>query len=111
MVRIFTLLALILALMAVAACRSNPPMAPVLNGWSTTTGKNSGYVVQPGDSLYSIAWAFDVDYRDLAAKNHLKSPYAVHSGQRLIMAAKPAAKPIAKSVVKPKYAVYRPSVK
>ncbi len=41
------------------------------------------YVVQPEDTLYSIAWRHDLDYRDLAKWNRLGSDYRIMVGQRL----------------------------
>lgn len=41
------------------------------------------YTVQPGDTLYSIAWNFSLDYRDLAAINNIPVPYILESGQKL----------------------------
>jgi len=40
------------------------------------------YVVQPGDTVYAIAWRYDLDYRDLARWNHLRS-YRIAVGQVL----------------------------
>lgn len=66
-----------------AACVSNT--APVVEGWKTQMAASSDYLVQPGDSLYSVAWAFDMDYKQLAALNNLSEPYAVKPGQKLKM--------------------------
>ncbi len=41
------------------------------------------YVVQPRDTLYSIAWRHDLDYRDLARWNHLGADYRIAVGQTL----------------------------
>lgn len=41
------------------------------------------YVVQPGDTLYSIAWRYNVDYHDLAAWNEIGSDYLIYPGQTL----------------------------
>jgi lipoprotein NlpD len=41
------------------------------------------YVVQPGDSLYAIAWRLDLDYRDIARWNHLGTNYRIAVGQVL----------------------------
>lgn len=41
------------------------------------------YVVQPGDTLYSIAFSVGMDYRLLAAANGITSPYSIHRGQVL----------------------------
>ncbi|HET7570042.1 MAG TPA: peptidoglycan DD-metalloendopeptidase family protein [Gammaproteobacteria bacterium] len=47
--------------------------------------RNYDYVVQPGDTLYSVAWHFDVNYRDLAQWNHIPPPYTIHPGERLVL--------------------------
>jgi lipoprotein NlpD len=43
------------------------------------------YVVQPRDTLYSIAWRHDLDYRDLARWNHIGSDYRIAVGQILLL--------------------------
>jgi lipoprotein NlpD len=43
------------------------------------------YVVQPRDTLYSIAWRHDLDYRDLARWNHIGSDYRIAVGQVLTL--------------------------
>jgi lipoprotein NlpD len=43
------------------------------------------YVVRPHDTLYSIAWRHDLDYRDVARWNHLGADYRVAIGQTLIL--------------------------
>ncbi|MET0067901.1 MAG: peptidoglycan DD-metalloendopeptidase family protein [Candidatus Thiodiazotropha sp.] len=42
------------------------------------------YLVQPGDTLYSIAWRHYLEHKQLAAWNGIKGPdYAIYPGQRL----------------------------
>ena len=41
------------------------------------------YIVQKGDTLYSIAFLHGVDYRDVADWNHLDNPAAIKIGQQL----------------------------
>jgi lipoprotein NlpD len=48
------------------------------------------YVVQPKDTLYSVAWRHDLDYRDLARWNHIGPDYRITVGQILVL--KPAAR-------------------
>lgn len=45
------------------------------------------YVVQSGDTLYSVAWHFDVDFRDLARWNDIRSPYTIYPGEHLQLSA------------------------
>ena len=41
------------------------------------------YTVRSGDSIYSIAWKYELDPFELARWNSLHSPYVIHPGQRL----------------------------
>ncbi|WP_426703215.1 peptidoglycan DD-metalloendopeptidase family protein [Rhodanobacter sp. Col0626] len=43
------------------------------------------YVVNKGDTLYSIAFRKGVDFRDLAQWNGVAAPYTIWPGQRLIL--------------------------
>jgi lipoprotein NlpD len=43
------------------------------------------YVVRPQDTLYSIAWRHDLDYRDLARWNHIGADYRLAVGQVLVL--------------------------
>ncbi|WP_289534211.1 peptidoglycan DD-metalloendopeptidase family protein [Pseudomonas sp. SO81] len=46
----------------------------------TTAGQ---YVVQRGDTLYSIAFRFGWDWKALAARNNIPPPYTIRPGQRV----------------------------
>lgn len=43
------------------------------------------YVVRPEDTLYSIAWRYDLDYRDLARRNNLGADFRIAVGQVLVL--------------------------
>ncbi len=75
----------LLAPFALSGCVSNTAYAPVINAWNQPEAKKGDYRVKAGDTLYSIAWSFGLDYRALAAANHLRAPYRLHPGQRLKM--------------------------
>lgn len=75
----------ILVSVLLAGCGSSYSCAPVVNGWLQPHAAQSFYRVHQGDTIYSIAWAFGLDYRALAAANHLQPPYAIHAGQKLLM--------------------------
>jgi len=52
----------------------------------------SSYTVQRGDTLYSIAFRYGLDYRRLAAANSVRSPYTIFPGQKILLKEKtPAA--------------------
>jgi lipoprotein NlpD len=72
-------------------------MTPKSSSTSTRSVQSDHYVVQGGDTLYSIAWRFGLNYRELASINAIRSPYTIYRGQRLRL--KPAAnQQVAKSV-------------
>jgi len=41
------------------------------------------YIVRPGDTLYSIAWRYQVDYHDLVRWNDIDNPDQLRVGRRL----------------------------
>ena len=49
------------------------------------------YIVKRGDTLYSIAWKYGLDYRKLAASNNIDRRYRIYVGQRLRLSASEAA--------------------
>ncbi|WP_428101785.1 peptidoglycan DD-metalloendopeptidase family protein [Candidatus Rariloculus sp.] len=74
-------LALVFGFLALAACATSPrDQTPV-------------YVVQPGDTLYTIAWRYGVDYRTLASWNGLENPDLILVGQLIRLSASPGAEP------------------
>ncbi|HEN47226.1 MAG TPA: LysM peptidoglycan-binding domain-containing protein [Mizugakiibacter sp.] len=50
------------------------------------------YRVRRGDTLYSIAFRHDMDYRDLARINHINTPYTIYPGQVLSLPTQPGFK-------------------
>jgi lipoprotein NlpD len=59
-------------------------------------------VVRPQDTLYSIAWRHDLDYRDLARWNNIGSDFRISVGQVLLLGAGNAATQAAPRVGKPR---------
>ena len=53
------------------------------------------HVVRPKDTLYSIAYRHELDYRALAAANGIGPPYLIKPGQRLRLAEASGPKPAA----------------
>ncbi|MEM9532892.1 MAG: peptidoglycan DD-metalloendopeptidase family protein [Pseudomonadota bacterium] len=48
---------------------------------SSRIRRPSHYTVQPGDTLYAIAWRYGLDYRDLARWNAISGSYTIYPGQ------------------------------
>ena len=47
------------------------------------------HTVQRGDTLYSVAWGFGIDFRNLTKWNRLSNPNLIKVGQRLRLSAPP----------------------
>lgn len=60
-----------------------PPVTPSATKRRATLGADGKYQVQPGDTLYSLAWQFDVDWKRLARHNKIAPPYTIYTGQEL----------------------------
>lgn len=99
--QLIALLACALLLAGCAAALSwNPGGVPPQTARPEVTAEPipGHYVVKPGDTLYSIAWRYGLDYHDVAAWNGIGSDYLIKPGQRLTLAApirRPSGRPAA----------------
>ena len=80
--RALTVLGIALGLMA-CGHQAVAPVADVTQRQPVQAPLPDAYVVQSGDTLFSIAWQHQLDYRVLAAINGIKPPYIIHPKQRL----------------------------
>lgn len=63
-------------------CGSN--LAPVAESkWQSSLRTGAVHVVQRGDTLYSIAFRYDTDFRTLARLNRINAPYRLRIGQKI----------------------------
>lgn len=83
-------LALAWSLLGLTGCAAN--MAPVHTPGERRLAAEH-YVVQKGDTLYSLSWRHGLDYRAVARWNRIEPPYTIHPGQRLRLTAVGAASP------------------
>jgi lipoprotein NlpD len=77
-------LCLLILIVLLSGCGTRQSLAPVVElKWHPHNPHTTTYRVKRGETLYAIAFRYDLDYRQLAAINHLKSPYALRVGQVL----------------------------
>jgi lipoprotein NlpD len=105
----FPCLVMVVALLAgCGTMRSSVVIEPAAGSYSSPVRASSAqvartpipggsYVVEKGDTLYSIAFRKGVDFRDLAQWNAIAAPYTIWPGQRLTLSppARPARAPAA----------------
>lgn len=106
-------------------CVSPSSPAPVSSRSSPPASKRFVHVVKRGETLYSIAWRYGLDYKRLALVNGINQNYRIFPGQRIVLSdkatvahkstrvAKPVVKPQEKPVIrtapaKPKPVVVKP---
>jgi lipoprotein NlpD len=80
-------MALLLAISAglLAGACANPGRPPVVERSPVFAARPEHYLVQAGDTLYSIAWRFELDFTGLGRANGLREPYTIYPGQKLRM--------------------------
>lgn len=71
-----------LVLSVLVACGGNP-RAPVEDRVAQSV--QSVHTVKRGDTLYSIAFRYGLDYREVAAANGIGAPYTIYPGQRIML--------------------------
>ena len=108
--RVSTILLLSVLLNACA-----PPIpAPVVSrevgvqrqNFSASRAARPGYYrIKRGDTIYSIAWRYGVDYREFARWNNIRYPYRIHPGQYLRVKRPAGSRPA------PSYATTKPAQK
>ena len=80
----WSMVAIVVLALFLTACSERNGLAPVEeHRWRILHSNAKTVVVKRGDTLYSIAFRYDLDYRQMAAYNRLRSPYIVKIGQLL----------------------------
>ena len=95
-------------LLGLAGCGGNPPAPIEDRGAARSVDRAGRYTVARGDTLYSIAFRFGLDYRRLAAGNGIAPPYTIYPGQELDLKARAAA-PARKTASAPARPATKPS--
>lgn len=73
----------ILLLLTATACSNYA--APVSSLEQPPSSRITTHQVSAGDTLYSIAWRYDLNFRLLARANNLTEPFSLRPGQRLTL--------------------------
>ncbi|MDQ2994415.1 MAG: peptidoglycan DD-metalloendopeptidase family protein [Pseudomonadota bacterium] len=88
-------LLLILLMFSVMSANAKSHLPPVEDRSLPLPAYKHQYYIHKGDTIYSVAFANDIDYRYLAEINGLKPPYALHPGDKLRVRKPPFKKIIA----------------
>jgi lipoprotein NlpD len=65
------------------ACSSPHQQAPVTDRHQPPSSKLDAHTVSKGDTLFSIAWRYGLDYKQLARRNGLSLQSTIYPGQKL----------------------------
>jgi lipoprotein NlpD len=88
--RIFQNLLIVTLAIFLLACVEENSYAPVVDATGIEHMPDSGkHRVNQGETLYSIAWRYGLDYRALARRNNIKPPYSVWVGEWLYLRGAP----------------------
>lgn len=82
---IFRLIKISIIFFALSGCQNQPYPAPVTDAPPIPSGVIDEHVVAPGETLYSIALKYDLEYEKLARANRLESDYSIRPGQVLTL--------------------------
>lgn len=73
-----------------AANKNSKSSSQALQATKKSGQRPALYKVRSGDTLYSIAWRYGLDYRELARWNVIDPPYVIFPGQPLVLDSKAA---------------------
>ncbi|MCW8825370.1 MAG: LysM peptidoglycan-binding domain-containing protein [Gammaproteobacteria bacterium] len=79
----YRLLALLFLLSTLSGC--GVIVFPEGQGGEWRSGHETKHRVSKGETLYSIAYRYGIEYRTLAQWNNIKSPYRIFIGQQLLL--------------------------
>ena len=67
------------------ACTTNGSFAPVSDRYNPAERTPPYYVVNAGDTLFSIAWRYGLQLEGLAVANNVVAPYTIYPGQAILL--------------------------
>jgi len=72
---------------------------PRIKSPATVVEKRTHHKVLGGDTLYSISWNYNIDYKEVAHWNNIKAPYIIYPGQLIRLTAPLEKKAVVKKAV------------
>ncbi|MFT7561773.1 MAG: lipoprotein NlpD [Flavobacteriales bacterium] len=66
-----------------SACARPTVQAPISSHRQPPSNKITSHTVAPGETLYSIAWRYNLDYKELARINGIERNYTIYPGQTI----------------------------
>ena len=70
-------------LLSLSGCSHDPSSVQVRELRTPPKVTSGSHIVRQGETLFSIAWMYSRDYKDLAARNRIRSPYTIYPGQHI----------------------------
>ena len=112
-VRLFKAINILIACCVIFSCTFSGNQAPTSIRQQPPSNKINSHVVVPGETLYTIAWRYGLDYTELARANGIDKNFLIYPGQTLQLRYKPqvnpqvASAPVSRSIPPPKKPVIR----
>lgn len=68
-----------------ASCSHDPSRVTItdLRAPARETSSSGQHIVRRGETLYSIAWLYNRDFKELATNNGIAAPYTIYPGQKI----------------------------
>ncbi len=74
---------ILIVLLLFSGCAYRHAKAPVKDRAQPSSTKVGVHVVAEGETLYSIAWSYNLNYKDLARSNGIGRNYTIYPGQKI----------------------------
>lgn len=90
------------------SCSTSGIYVPVSNAGERQERKVRFHIVQPGDTLYSIAFKYGIDYGDIAASNNISPPYTIFVNQKIALSGLAKSRTMQRQKIVPKATAEKP---
>lgn len=109
----FSVFVILIAPFLLVSCFFSANIAPTVDVSRNSINKSSmsdRHQVKSGETLFSIAWRYGLDYKALAKFNGIGNDFLIYAGQTLILPGKNTSTPSSRSVSAPKKRDHQTSV-